>query len=124
MDLITLLPKNYLRFLENKKETATIICDGREFVLCSLSVLSESSNVDNHIFPRVFILKGYFKTLQEIGFEFSSQEKKLFENALAIGDENGDILFIDQTKTNSSLYIFYPDGGDIKKTKLKIQDII
>jgi hypothetical protein len=52
------------------------------------------------------------------------KEIELFENSLAIGEENGDVLFIDKREENSKLYIFYPDGGDIEKTKLTLNSII
>jgi len=43
---------------------------------------------------------------------------------LCIGYENTDILFIDKREKDSFLYVFYADGGDIEKTKLKLTDII
>ena len=72
----------------------------------------------------IFWIKRIFQYIKEVGYEFSKKEIELFENALAIGDENGDVLFIDKREENSKLYIFYPDGGDIEKTKLTIYDII
>lgn len=120
-----LLPKNYLNFLKSKKVLEiTISKDRSEFNLFSLEELFTHISIDKKEYLTIFQLNGYFKILREVGYDFTPKEIELFENALSIGDENGDILFIDKREKNSRLYIFYHDGGDIEKTKLTVNDIV
>lgn len=120
-----ILPEVYFNYLKGKDQLdLKVTKDKDKFNLFSLEELFTNISIDKNEYLTIFQLKGYFKTLKEVGYEFSKKEIELFENALAIGDENGDVLFIDKREDNSKLYIFYPDGGDIEKTKLTINDII
>lgn len=121
-----LLPDNYFKYLigSDFKIKLHLCKEEEDFNLYNLEQLKEEINIDGELYFRIGKLKGFFNTLKEVGYEFSKKEIELFENALAIGDENGDVLFIDKREDNSKLYIFYPDGGDIEKTKLTINDII
>lgn len=119
------LPEEYFNYLKEKDQLAIKVTKDRdEFNLFSIAELFTNISIDKNEYLTIFQLKGYFNTLKEVGYEFSKKEIELFENALAIGDENGDVLFIDKREENSKLYIFYPDGGDIEKTKLTLNDII
>lgn len=115
-DIESFLPKEYYQYLvENKELEIRISKDRDNFNLFSLDELFTNVSIDNEEYLTIFQLKGYFKTLKEV---------ELFENSLAIGYENGDILFIDEREENSKLYIFYPDGGDIEKTKYTLNNIV
>lgn len=119
-----LLPERYFNYLKETKNKEITISKDIDFNLFSLEELFTNISIDKKDYLTIFQLKGYFNTLLEVGYEFSKKKIELFENSLAIGDENGDILFIDKREENSKLYIFYPDGGDIEKTKLTLNDII
>lgn len=115
----------YFNYLKVKGQLAIKVTKERdEFNLFSLAELFTNIWIDKNEYLTIFQLRGYFKTLKEVGYDFSKKEIELFENALAIGDENGDVLFIDQREENSKLYIFYSDGGDVEKTKHTLNDII
>lgn len=120
-----ILPEAYFNYLKEKDQLAIKVTKDRdEFNLFSLAELFTNISIDKNEYLTIFQLKGFFNTLVEVGYDFSKKEIELFENALTIGDENGDVLFIDQREENSKLYIFYSDGGDIEKTKLTINDVI
>ena len=121
----TLFPKGYFDFLLNNKNSKIRVSKNRdEFNLFTAEELFTTISVDKKEYLTVYQLQGYFNTLLEVGYEFTKKEIELFENSLSIGDENGDILFIDKRLDNSNLYIFYPDGGDTKKTKTLFNDIM
>ncbi|AYN04413.1 hypothetical protein [Flavobacterium sp. 140616W15] len=120
-----LLPKDYYTFrINTKKNTICISKKRNDFNLYSLEELFKEVFIDKNKFVTIFQLQGYLKSMLEVGVEFKEKEISLLENALSIGEENGDILFIDKREENSNLYIFYPDGGDIDKLKLTLNDIV
>jgi len=121
----TLLPKGYFDFLLNNKNAKIRVSKNRdEFNLFTAEELFTTISVDKKEYLIVYKLQGFLKTLLEVGVELKEKEVLLLENSLSIGDENGDILFIDKRLDNSNLYIFYPDGGDTKKTKTFFNDIM
>jgi len=120
-----LLPKSYLKYLkQGTKKQTKVSKDKDKFDLFTLEELFTYISIDKKEYLTIYQLKGYFNTLLEVGYEFTKKEIELFENSLAIGEENGDILFVDKREENSKLYIFYHDGGDVEKTKLTISNII
>jgi hypothetical protein len=76
-------------------------------------------------------LKGFVQTLKEmvVDGENTSDDKGMkfslrrLAKSISIGVENSRILFID-SRDNSSLWVFHPDGGDVEKTNLTIEYII
>lgn len=64
------------------------------------------------------------KSLIEVQAGLNKEDTALLKNALALGEENDDILFIDKKECDSPLFIFNHDGADIEKTKLSVSDII
>jgi len=121
----TLLPKGYFDFLLNNKNAKIRVSKNRdEFNLFTAEELFTTISVDKKEYLTVYKLQGFLKTLLEVGVELKEKEVLLLENSLSIGDENGDVLFIDKREENSKLYIFYPDGGDIENTKLTLNSVM
>jgi len=120
------IPKSYFDYLTNNKFKSQIaIFKGQEkFQLYSLEELCEEISIDGNSCLRISELKGYAKSLEgifgnEITENFSLSE---LSNCLTIGYENEAILFVDY-RDNNSLWVFYPDGGDIEPTKMTVKKI-
>jgi hypothetical protein len=121
------IPGLYFDYLTSSKfKSAVAIIKGQDkFHLYSLEELCERVNIDETSCLRISELKGYAKSLEEIFGEENTEVFSLAElsNCLTLGYENEAILFLDYRDKNS-LWIFYPDGGDIEPTKMTLDKIM
>ena len=110
---------------EKFQSQVTILKRQEKFKLYSIEKLCETVSIDGNSFLRILELKGYAKSLEDIFGDEMDENFSLSElsNCLAIGYENEAILFIDY-RDNNSLWIFYPDGGDIEPTKMTVKKIV
>jgi len=126
------IPDEYFSYLINTKSKKIVRLNMNEefFHLFSLDELCKEITVDKTKIIQAKVLVGYAKTLKEFVFDrentIDNEGNKFslerLSNCVAIGFENTNILFFDPSE-NNSLYIFYPDGGDVKKLKIKIDMI-
>jgi hypothetical protein len=88
----------------------------------SLESLEKPTNVNGNVTPSWCQLQSYVKMYREVfdGQEYLLDNKsqeftfKRLNSCIAIGDDNGDPLFIDPS-TNYSVWCLYHDGADIEK---------
>lgn len=120
------IPHAYLDYLADEKFNSEIsIFQGQnKFHLYKLEELCETININGISCLRITELEAYARSLNEIFGEKNSEEFPFSElsNCLTIGYENESVLFLDHRDKNS-LWIFYPDGGDIKPTKMTLDKI-
>lgn len=96
------------------------------FKLFSLAELLQEISVDGMKVKTIQQLKGYATTLVDIYGEYTfdqfDNEFSLAElaNCSAIGYENTKLLF---TNNQNQLFIFYPDGGDVYKLNVNLNDV-
>jgi len=121
------IPALYFDYLtSNKFKSDVVIFKGQDkFRLYNLEELCETVEIDENSCLRISKLKGYAKSLEEIFGEESTEEFSLAElsNCLTIGYENEAILFLD-CRDKNSLWIFYPDAGDIVPSKMTLDKIV
>jgi len=121
------IPKSYFDYLTSDKfKSQVVIFKGQEkFKLYNLEELCEKISIDSNSCLRISELKGYAKSLEDIFGNEMTEDFSLSElsNCLTIGYENEAILFIDY-RDNNSLWVFYPDGGDIEPTKMTVKKIV
>ena len=121
------IPSLYFDYLTSSKfKPAVTIFKGQDkFHLYNLEELCETANIDGTSCLRISELKGYAKSLEEIFGEENTEVFSLAElsNCLTLGYENEAVLFLDDRDKNS-LWIFYPDGGDIEPTKMTLDKIM
>jgi len=119
------IPNSYIKHLKDRtKLEVNIFDDESDFSLYSNDDLLKKVNIDNILYYQVSQILGFIKTIKEFALEDIKEDLELLENSISIGYENTRILFIDGREANSSLYIFHPDGGDIEKTSLRINNLI
>lgn len=119
------LPKPYLDYLTSSEFSNEFTKGRRNFHLYSLEELCKSVQIDENVCLRVTQLKGYARSLEAIFGDEDADEFSYSElsECLTIGYEYDDILFID-CRDNDSLWIFYPDGGDIEPIKITLKKIV
>ncbi|ADV50446.1 hypothetical protein Celal_3172 [Cellulophaga algicola DSM 14237] len=126
-ELPLLFNKNYIAFIAEKTRSITV--DDQEFTLYTAEELSAKITIDGLVVSNVYALKGYVKTIKEfLGPNTMDQKGNQFSMLMlaaskVIGHDNGNLLFLD-AHDSKSIYIFHPDGGDLTKTKLKLNTII
>ena len=119
------IPVNYLSILNSlKKLEITIFEDEDNFKLYSKDELTKLLSVNGIYYYQISELLGYISTIVEFSIGDIKDEIKLLENSVTIGHENTRVLFIDSREENSYLFVFHPDGGDIEKTSLRINNLI
>lgn len=123
------IPLSYFEYLiSNKFEPQiSIFPDEEDFTLFTLNELCEKINIDGKSYLTINQLKGFTDPLLEI-MGGSSQKKQEIQyqelaDCLAIGFENTRILLVDHRDQNS-LWVFHPDGGDIEKTDVTLENIV
>lgn len=125
--LDSLFRKNYIDFITGKPRAVSI--GEREFTLYTLEELVATVTIDGLEVSNIRALKGYVKTIKEfLGPNTMDQKGNKFSMLMlaaskVIGHDNGDLLFIDG-HDSKTIYIFHPDGGDLTKTKLKLNSLI
>ncbi|MDP6543066.1 MAG: SMI1/KNR4 family protein [Phycisphaerae bacterium] len=116
------LPAEYTTFLESHSGTQPYVYDNVDgWWLATSDKLLESVNIDGKKHPYVHQLRGYVATLRDV---FQSEattdadgKDYAFERlaaGLAIGDNNGDTLFLDPSN-KFAVWCFYHDGGYVEK---------
>lgn len=123
------IPLSYFEYLiSNKFEPQiSIFPDEEDFTLFTLNELCEKINIDGKSYLTINQLKGFTDPLLEImGESFQKKQEiqyKELADCLAIGFENTRILLVDHRDQNS-LWVFHPDGGDIEKTDVTLENIV
>ena len=113
------IPKEYLDYLlsEQFKAKLEVWKDQDSFELFSYDALREVVNIDGKDYVNARQLKGYALSLSELG-----QDTDQLARSIVIGQSGTSLLFID-SRDQDSLFIFYPDGGDLTNTKLSLKDL-
>ncbi|REC62977.1 hypothetical protein DRF65_07005 [Chryseobacterium pennae] len=105
----------------------SIFSNEENFNLYDLNQLCEKINVDGTSYLTISQLKGFVHSLLEITDRISPKGQDLnykdISNCLTIGSENTKLLCIDYRDQNS-LWIFHPDGGDIERISVTLENII
>lgn len=123
------IPLSYFEYLiSNKFEPQiSIFPDEEDFTLFTLNELCEKINIDGKSYLTINQLKGFTDPLLEIMGESSQKSQEIqykeLTDCLAIGFESTRILLIDHRDQNS-LWVFHPDGGDIEKTDVTLENIV
>ena len=115
------LPETYLTWLGQLGEKPLVEYADREWYLDTKEELIKSTKVDGCSTPKWAILKSYADSFAEL----SGQESTVDENgnsisldflrqSVAIGDDNGDVLFVSKEAPHS-VWCYFPGGGDVKK---------
>lgn len=118
------IPNKYKEFLNaTKNMKISIFKKEDDFKLYSYDELKQMVNIDGVMYYQMSEILGYVKTIAMLALENIEENVKLLENSISIGYENTRILFIDSRQDNSFLYIFHPDGGDVEKTDIRINNV-
>ncbi|MFP3592455.1 hypothetical protein SB689_10880 [Chryseobacterium sp. SIMBA_038] len=123
------IPLSYFEYLISDKfePQISIFPNEEDFILFNLNQLCEKINIEGKSYLTINQLKGFTDILMEFVDENFQQNQDLsyeeLGNCLTIGSENTRILFVDNRDQNS-LWIFHPDGGDIEKIALTLQNIV
>jgi len=132
------LPKSYLDYLTTDDNLDVIVdeheyedkYDNRYWNLISQNELLDVIEM-NGVGKAIFFecLKLYVKVFME----FSNSElidsnvgrisKSRVENSFVFAEENGDYLYLD-VEDNASIWIYYHDGGDVKKVFDSFEDLL
>jgi len=117
------MPPPYLRYLMGGtfRPEAAVFRRESEFSLYTLREMCEDVRIDGRTYLRVNELSGYAESMADVwegtqDDEFSLQE---LSECLSIGQENERVLFID-CRDSDSLWVFHPDGGDVRRTGLTL----
>ncbi len=116
------LPAEYVAFLESHSGDQPYEYDDVDgWWLATSGELLESINVDGVEYPSIHQLRGYTATLREVfpgdATTDDNGEEYAFDRlaaGLAIGDNNGDALFLDPSD-KFSVWCFRHDGGYVEK---------
>jgi hypothetical protein len=126
--LLDFYPEAYLDFLKNNLAENQISIKNNKYTLYSLNELAKPVSIDGIEIIRAKELSIHYQTLLDIlGENYFSKKNKntipsLLTEGLTIGHDNTNTLFLN--KSDNSLWIFYPDGGDVEQTQLSIENII
>jgi hypothetical protein len=116
------LPAAYTTFLETHSGTQTYEYDDVDgWWLATSAKLLEDVNIDGKKHPYIHQLRGYTATLRDVfpgdattddnGEEYAFDR---LEAGLAIGEQNGDTLFLDPSD-EFSVWCFRHDGGYVEQ---------
>ena len=103
-----LLPQKYEHCIQNLGVTVSI--NHEQYKLYSIKELFTNVNID-----------GFSNTLNELS-EISSKEREVLNDALAIGEGDGSVLFA--LPKDFELSVFYTDGSYISPLHLTINSLI
>lgn len=105
----------------------SIFPDEEAFDLYDLEQLCEKIKVDGTSCLTVSQLRGFANTLLDIMGKIPPKKQDLstqdLSNCLTIGFGNTRLLFID-CRDNNTLWVFYPDGGDVEKLQITLENIV
>ncbi len=115
------LPSEYQRFLESHSGNQPYIYNDIDgWWLATSDRLLEVVNIDGKKCPYIHQLRGFTATLEEVfasdgttDAEGSEYPFKRLAAGLAIGENNGDVLFLDPSDKHS-VWRFHHDGGDVE----------
>lgn len=122
MDSLPELPAEYKTFLESHSGMRPYTYnDVNSWWLATSDKLLEDVSIDGRKNPYVHQLRGYAATLEEVfdgdATTDANDKDYLFErlaDGLAIGENNGDVLFLDSSD-EFSVWLFHHDGGDVER---------
>ena len=114
-----LLPQKYEHCIQNLGVTVSI--NHEQYKLYSIKELFTNVNIDGHCYAQIRQLQGFSNTLNELS-EISSKEREVLNDALAIGEEDGSVLFA--LPKDFELSVFYTDGSYISPLHLTINSLI
>ena len=122
MSLLPELPAEYTSFLESHSGSQPYEYDGEDgWWLAASDKLLKSINIDGKKHPYVHQLRGYAATLRDVFQSEATTDVNgndhsfdRLEAGLAIGDNNGDVLFLDPSN-KFSVWLFCHDGGYVEK---------
>lgn len=123
------IPLSYFDYLlsDEFEPQISIFSEEEDFTLFDLNVLCEKINVDGQSYLTINQLKGFADTMLELVGDASQKMQDLsykdLSDCLAIGSENNRILLIDN-RDHNALWIFHPEGGDIEKTSVTLENIV
>ena len=92
-----------------------------QYKLYSIKELFTNVNIDGHCYAQIRQLQGFSNTLNELS-EISSKEREVLNDALAIGEGDGSVLFA--LPKDFELSVFYTDGSYISPLHLTINSLI
>jgi SMI1 / KNR4 family (SUKH-1) len=116
------LPKEYLTFLETHDGAKSYIFDDLDsWWLDTKTELLKVINVDGRRLQAIYQLKSFSESLKEHVDDDATEDENgepfplaRLAQGLAIGNNNGDILFLDPTD-HYSAWIYHHDGFDVEK---------
>ncbi len=124
----TPLPKKYFSWLKTVKNY--IEYSDREFSISSSAVLEEEVNIDDMKTQYWQKLSSYLNTYQEMTGENETCDDKgntvllkSLRACVTIGDDNGDLLFVDPSD-EYSVWCYHHDGGDVEMVSSSLDDFI
>lgn len=127
---ITRLPQSYRDWLNGLESARTVEFDDREWKLDDIDQLQSPVTIDGRTAPRIGRLKLYADTFEEVTGETETvtDEGEPFpltrvRQGLAIGDDNGDPLYIDPDDGNS-VWVYHHDGGDVERLAESVEEWI
>lgn len=99
----------------------TVSINHEQYKLYSIKELFTNVNIDGHCYAQIRQLQGFSNTLNELS-EISSKEREVLNDALAIGEGDGSVLFA--LPKDFELSVFYTDGSYISPLHLTINSLI
>ena len=115
------LPADYEKFLKTHDgETEYVFDDIDGWRFFTMEELTEVIRIDRAKVMNIEQLKAYAKVVEEqIGEETEDQDGEPYAldrlaAGLAIGDNNGDVLFLDPTDSYA-VWLFHHDGADVER---------
>lgn len=114
-----LLPQKYEQCIQNFGVTVSI--NHEQYKLYSIKELFTNVYIDGHFYAQIRQLQGFSNTLNELS-EISSKEREVLNDALAIGERDGSVLFA--LPKDFELFVFYTDGSYISPLHLTINSLI
>ncbi len=114
------IPEKYLLWLKSFKGES-IQLDDRDWSILSIDSLIKIVNIDGVKIQYYKILSSYassFKEMTGANTTIDQNENNFsldkLSKCISIGENNGDILFINP-EDNNSVWCYYPAGGDVEK---------
>jgi len=115
------LPDDYLRFLETHDGSKSFTFDERNsWWLFTKDDLLEAVKIDRRKTVAISQLRCFTESLKDLGADaLEDQDENPFaldrlSNGLAIGINNGDVLFLDPSD-DFSVWVYYLDGSDVER---------
>ncbi len=132
------LPKSYLDYLLSDDTLEVIVnehdysdkYENRYWILMHQNELLEVMEMNSvgkaknyeclKLYVKMFM---EFSNSQQIDSNVGDIPKSRIENSFVFAEENGDYLYLD-IDDNSSIWIYYHDGGDVKKVFNSFEELL